>query len=142
MTEDKIWQKLKSGIDLWFYADRIESRTNNGIPDVAFSVEGRHGWMELKASDVRTDSGTVKFKKPLDNRQAYWIRSRGEHAGNIYVLAGIEIMATRKQLFFLLHWRDALSTCDHNYDLAWYKNVSIWRGEDSIDGAGLYEALI
>lgn len=52
MTEKRLWDTLKEGMDHTGHFDRIESHaTSQGRPDVNYCIDGREGDIELKIYD-------------------------------------------------------------------------------------------
>lgn len=50
--EQKMWDRLRDKMTGRWTAERIENKIAAGTPDVFFSTEGRHGWIELKVLDA------------------------------------------------------------------------------------------
>ncbi len=143
MTEGDIWEELSRGMGLLWLADRIENKFNTGIPDVTFTVPKRHGWIELKAADIRDTCCVVRPKKPVDNRQRHWLRTRGCAAENTYILIGIQIgsKTDRVEEYYLLNWRQGIELTESKPYL-WFKDNCLWRGKGRIYGLSLYSVLI
>lgn len=48
MSEKAFWNYLRKGMTGKWQSVRIESSASGGVPDVAYSKDGVHGWIELK----------------------------------------------------------------------------------------------
>lgn len=54
MTEKRLWDTVKAGMDHTGHFDRIESHaTSQGRPDVNYCIDGREGDIELKIYDKK-----------------------------------------------------------------------------------------
>lgn len=52
LSEQKMWDRLRDAMQgRWTY-ERIENKVTKGTPDVAFSMEGKRGWIELKVLEA------------------------------------------------------------------------------------------
>ena len=116
-------------------ATRIESSAGNGVPDVTFTVPGKHGWMELKYIKEWPKRITTKVKLPLRPEQRLWINTRGQVANNIWVLCRIE------NSFYLLNHRTADEACEGYNRVEWDKLCDMYWG-DRIDFKQLYRILL
>lgn len=47
--EQKLWEGLNRAMSMQWAASRVENRLNKSMPDVAYSVQKKHGWLELKS---------------------------------------------------------------------------------------------
>ena len=82
MTEKRLWDTLKDGLDHAGHLDRIESHaTSQGRPDVNYCIEGCMGDIELKIYD-RKKGGFV-----LRANQNAWMQNRTRHSGRCFILA-------------------------------------------------------
>jgi len=107
MNESGVWQYLRKGMmGSGWHVTRIESSAGNGVPDVSYGIPGISGWIELKYIVNWPVRATTKVKLPLRPEQKYWIKARGELAGNVWVFIRIE------DDFFLLSWEEALDAYD------------------------------
>lgn len=75
--EQRLWQKLKPHLP--GHAQRIESATDNGIPDVVMCYAGVTTWIELK---VRIEGVTV-----LRKEQYAWGMRHSNCRGRVFVVA-------------------------------------------------------
>lgn len=103
MNEASFWEYLQTGMVGRWDATRIETgSTGNGVPDVAYSVPKKHGWIELKyiphAPKRATTPPDLRHFTPL---QQHWLMYRGKLAGNCWVFIR---MADE---FFLFDWTQA-----------------------------------
>ena len=120
MKESSFWQYIRKGMLGRWHATRLESSAGNGVPDVSFGMINLNGFIELKHINEWPKRGTTKVKLPLRNEQKLWIKTRGQMAGNVWVLVRIE------DYFFLLTAHQAISACegltrDHWLVWAWKK---------------------
>ena len=107
MRESDLWKYLRDGMKgKHFEASRIESSAGNGVPDVAFSVPTKHGWIELKYIKEWPKRPTTLVKLPLRPEQKLWIKNHGQLSGNVWVLCRIADM------FFLLDHKEAAILCE------------------------------
>ena len=82
MTEKRLWQTVKDGLDHAGHLDRIESHsTSQGRPDVNYCIDGCMGDIELKIFDKRK-GGLV-----LRANQNAWFCNRVRHNGRCFILA-------------------------------------------------------
>lgn len=82
MTEKRLWQTLKDGMDHTGHFDRIESHAvSQGRPDVNYCIDGCVGDIELKIFD-RKRGGFV-----LRANQNAWLCQRVRAKGRCFVLA-------------------------------------------------------
>ena len=129
MNESAVWQYLKRGMMGLWQANRIESSAGNGVPDVCYSLPGKHVWIELKYIKAWPVRATTKVKLPLRPEQKLWISVRGKMSGNVWVF--IRIYDT----FYLLNHDQAIDACDGwTHDewaikstLFWYKKIDFGR---------------
>ena len=76
-NESKIYDLLKANLKNVHFT-RIESHTENGIPDVNACYNGVEAWIELKAN-LSKDLGLSKY-------QIVWIRRRIMSGGNVWIM--------------------------------------------------------
>jgi hypothetical protein len=127
MTETKLWEKLKTAIFGYFEADRIDNKVGTGVPDVTFTLPGKHGWIELKTAPCPRNRKTpIRLNHEFTGRQKYWIAHRGIIGGNIYIL-----IAVGDSKFYLFNWAAISSIGRGVSDLEWWNknSMAIWEGE-------------
>ena len=72
-----------------FRWDRLESRvSSNGLPDITYSYNGHHGFIELKYADVLEKNEKFKLKHPVTPSQLFWLSERNRIGGHCYVCIG------------------------------------------------------
>lgn len=87
MSESKQWSTLRDNIGTHWEAERIENRLNTGTPDVAYSMRGVHGWIELKfipEAPKRSDKPLKIDHFTPDQRN--WLEKHGKRGGRCFVL--------------------------------------------------------
>lgn len=75
-NEAKLYALLKKNLKKVHFV-RLESYTENGIPDVNACHNGIEVWLELKAN-TRKDLGLSKY-------QIVWMKKRIKHGGNVWI---------------------------------------------------------
>ena len=96
--EQKMYADIKkNGLDkiVGVRYDRVEPAFGSGIPDLAFTYNGHHGWIELKVCEhlKRKDMDSAKVQRDaplkLDWRpnQRKWLYDRDRMGGNCWLLA-------------------------------------------------------
>lgn len=84
-AENNLWQSLKPRLQkAGFFAQRIETTTNEGVPDVWIGWDGGYAWAELKAAKEwpKRDSTRVFGREGLSQEQINWhlgALARGVH---------------------------------------------------------------
>lgn len=77
-----------------FFAQRIESDTTPGIPDIYYLKQGTSGWVELKYAKVLPKRDTTAVFKTMNHSlsddQANWISLCLRNGGRAWVLAAFE----------------------------------------------------
>lgn len=107
MKESDLWRYLREGMKgKHFQATRIESSAGNGVPDVAFTIPTKHGWIELKYIKEWPKRPTTLVKLPLRPEQKQWIESRGKLADNVWVICRIA------DIFYILDHKEAVMLCE------------------------------
>lgn len=89
MAESQLWGWVKQYLPPGHYS-RIESSTSPGIPDVAYTVEGSRGWIELK--DAKSAKATRPFRRGgLRPDQMVWFREEIRASGvtGLFILARV-----------------------------------------------------
>lgn len=85
--EQEMWEYLKDKVNGIWDADRIENRLNRNFPDISWGYKGRNGYIENKAIAYWPSKLDQPVKiKSLTDGQRGWLHTRGEVAGNIYLL--------------------------------------------------------
>ena len=76
--EQKFYKRLRDTVFCripGFLWDRVENREHaTGMPDIAYSYAGHHGWIELKSVEN-------KGVRLLDPMQMQWLKDRGNAGG-------------------------------------------------------------
>ncbi len=88
--ESKMWDEIcrVTALNNDWDADRIENKIGSpGIPDVAYSFQDQHGWIENKSIQdwpmLKETEVKIKTFTPV---QRYWLYKRGNIAGNCWLL--------------------------------------------------------
>jgi hypothetical protein len=134
--ESNLWKRLSTAMIGYWLADRIESGTANGIPDVFFSIPKNSGWMELKVIDKFPVKSDTKVK--IDHfypEQKFWIRTRGETGGNVWLF----VFVAETGEYFLFPWHIA-HRIEELTKGEWRLLSSYWA--DRIDPKNLYDRLL
>lgn len=93
MTEKTLYtQRIKpllDGIGGLVY-NRIEVKgLSRGVPDITYSFNGHHGWIELKyhPQQIKLDQ-PFKLNRELTASQRWWLTQRGAIGGHCWVFVG------------------------------------------------------
>lgn len=134
-TETKLWKLLEEVMGDAWSAERVDNKVGDGTPDVNFSMDHGHGWIELKcALRPKSDEHPVKFPH-FTGRQQRWIADRGWWAGNVFVFAGVG------EELLLLPWYSAYAIGKLPYPALQATAVGYWPGREYLDRETLTEAL-
>ena len=118
MNESNLWEWLRDvSLPLGHYS-RIESpETAPGFPDVAFTVEGTTGSIELKATDRRSRVPFADEEKGLHISQKRWIRDEVQAGGIVWIIA------ETPGVIYIVHGKDAAqfngATHEELIEMAW-----------------------
>jgi hypothetical protein len=141
MNENSMWQTLRKGMAGLWIPTRLETSTGNGVPDIAFAIAdsknrpieaGKFGFMELKYIPKWPKREGTLVKLPLRPEQKLWLKSRGDLAGNCWVLVRIE------DHFFLLDHTEAIEAADGWEQKRYFDNFNWYM---KIDYKALADAL-
>jgi len=102
LGEQRLWNRLKEKLKPSIIGQRIESpQTGEGIPDVAYSGGGAHGWIELKFlhSWPKREKTKVRIEH-LTPQQRNWIWIHGNAGGKAFLLLSIN-----NREYFLFSWK-------------------------------------
>ena len=133
MNESSLWNTIQRGMLGKWIATRLETSTGNGVPDVTYTVEGKHGFLELKYIPKWPVRDTTLVKLPLRPEQKLWLGTRGKLADNCWVLVRIE------DDFILLDWVSAIDACNgftkQRYKLCynWHKKIDYERLKEILE---------
>lgn len=93
LTESQLWPLVKSLVP---NAVRIETGgTAQGIPDVSYTTDGHHGFIELKIARSRKNGFLHVAFRP---GQIDWLETHDRLAGYVWVL-----LATETRMLWLIH---------------------------------------
>jgi len=111
--ERNLWKKVREGMAPYWFAQRIETGTAPGVPDVWFVIKtcGVTGWLELKAMAAWPKrAGTVVRLPGLKPEQKAWIARAGRLTYRVYLL--LQVGAGRSAEVLLFDWAavEALGT--------------------------------
>ncbi|QOI69784.1 hypothetical protein IBZ20DMU1_40 [Acinetobacter phage DMU1] len=95
--EQKLYQDLKTkALDklVGVRHDRVEPMFGFAIPDLTFTYEGHHGWIELKVCEYLKAKGCDGSKVPMQSpvkmdwrpNQRKWLYDRDRLGGNCWLL--------------------------------------------------------
>lgn len=94
MSEDRLRRYLLNNVDDRGHWSRVESHdTEPGIPDMAWTIRGVNGWLELKY-------GSKANPPELRMMQYVWFTRNVKAGGNPYIFLGV---AEEPRIFALLH---------------------------------------
>ena len=138
MTESSLWRYIKAGLaNHRILLTRIESSSGNGVPDVTYTTETGHHWLELKYIKEWPKRESTLVKLPLRPEQKLWINTRGSLGGDVRVLVRIE------NEFFLVSHHEIYELCEGKTRAEWRKDYCFegyWK--DRIDFEELYRELL
>jgi len=119
--ERNLWKKVREGMAPFWFAQRIETGTSPGVPDVWFVIKdgpsprpyvpGASGWIELKALAAWPKRvGTVVRIPGLKPEQKAWIARAGRLTYRVYLL--LQVGSGRSADVLLYDWAavEALGT--------------------------------
>lgn len=88
--ESRLWKYLRDGMGNRWQANRIESSTSVGIPDVEFAVFGASGWLELKTLDEFPKRDTTNVRIPhFTPEQRLWFRNRAKYKHDCFLMVRV-----------------------------------------------------
>lgn len=91
ITESAMWRYLRTGMGRRWMANRIESSTSAGIPDVEFAVSGASGWVELKSLKKFPSWTDTNVSIPhLTADQRLWFKTRLKFKRDCWLLVRCE----------------------------------------------------
>lgn len=124
MTEKRLWQTLKDGLDHAGHFDRIESHaTSQGRPDVNYCIDACVGDIELKIYD-RKRGGLI-----LRANQNAWICNRVRHGGRVFILARYDDEFGNATYMLIPGSRSKELIHDRSYD-GWYNQATFaWQNK-------------
>lgn len=100
--EGKLWDTIRQLMGNSWEAERIENRLNSGVPDVAYSMRGLHGWLELKVvTKISVDSSKIIKIPHFVDTQRNWIYKHGSRGGHVYILLKLV------NEYFVFNWNAA-----------------------------------
>lgn len=101
MDESGFWEQLRSSMRGYWEAQRIESSTGEGIPDVFYTIPGQHGWIELKNLQAMPKRPTTPVKiRHFEALQKHWLAKHGKLGGNCWLL-----VKAAKEWFLFGYWQ-------------------------------------
>lgn len=112
--ERNLWKKLREGMAPYWFAQRIETGTAPGVPDVWFVIKDDYtydnllrscaGWLELKALAAWPKRAeTVVLLPGLRPEQKAWIERAGRLTDLVYLL--LQVGTGRSADILLYDWR-------------------------------------
>lgn len=89
--EGRLWQRMKTGIELLCFSQRVENLVGEGLPDVVLHCRknGREAWTELKCRPEMPSRPTTPIFKGdygLRPEQVAWIYGRACAGAGIFIL--------------------------------------------------------
>lgn len=98
-AENNLWQTLRPRLlTAGFFAQRIETSTNEGVPDVWIGWESGYTWVELKAIrewPVR-DTTQVFGREGLSVEQVGWLLAATGRGVQALIFAGVGVGHARR----------------------------------------------
>lgn len=136
MIETDFWASIRKEMKGRWLATRIETETEIGVPDVAYSLPTGHGWIELKwLKELPKRPDTPVNIECFTALQRKWLKMRGKFADKCWLFVGVE----DPKEYFLFGWRQVddigLWTADE-----WRENAVVWQC-GRLNGAGLVAVL-
>ena len=86
MSEQALWQNLKTKMRGKWHVQRHEDRLSPGIPDLSFVCQGVAGWMELKYMEAWPKRADTLTDIGLSVVQKAWMDAYVKHGGLAFVL--------------------------------------------------------
>lgn len=108
-------------------SDRIENRQSPGNADLLYSLNGRMGVIELKATVFFNRDRKIRLKHPLTSDQRRFLREHGKRSGLAFVavLLSHDIVADNRAILF--RW-DELDVLD-NEPTPMAELLAAWAGK-------------
>lgn len=101
MSEANLWDYLSCGMGNRWEAQRHEDKLTSGIPDVSYSMNGVHGWIELKyLSKPPNGNSAIMVIKHYTPDQRNWIERHGKAGGRVFILLRVDTT------YMLFDWKD------------------------------------
>lgn len=129
MDEAGLWRKIRPLLidavgGRW---DRVENGVSAGMPDVNYCINGREGWLELKAArtfPTRNPNGPVfamSANHPLLLSQINWHLKQDSVGGSSFIFAYVPVHG-----MFLVH--GSLAADFNQMSLRELRELSLWSG--------------
>lgn len=86
--EDKLrndWAKYVFSRIAPFEWNRVENSCSNGMPDITYTLKATHGWLELKAKEVKRETTALVVPKFTATQRA-WMASRSRFNAPVLLL--------------------------------------------------------
>lgn len=128
--EQKMWQELGPLLRPYGHFERVENAFGSGMPDVNYCIQGREGWIELKARERWPLSPvapvTLAHYTP---QQMRWARRRVRAGGKVLWLlrANTEHVLLKGEVAADLYDREEAPSKERLYDSA------LWIGSGKLD---------
>jgi len=86
MSERTFWNYLRKGMRQRWEVVRIENTCSRGTPDTAYSMDGVHGWIELKFEKEWPKRESTKLRLAhFTPEQKIFIRKHGTAGGRCFL---------------------------------------------------------
>lgn len=92
MSEQNLWNRLRTGVSKHGHWNRVENMVGVGIPDVNYCLPaGIEGWLELKfRKEPPARPTTAAFTNGgLRDDQIIWINRRAQLGGRVHIFAQV-----------------------------------------------------
>lgn len=89
--EANLWSYVRRNLGPYGRLKRIENRIDKGTPDVAYTIKGVSGWIELKHVPLAPARATTTIKIPhLTMEQVLWLNDERDAGGRAWCLLQVE----------------------------------------------------
>lgn len=126
MNEAGFWNYLRNGLKGKWVAERIENSAKSGTPDVAYSANNVHGWIELK----HRPTWPKRSKTPVrlhhfTNQQRIFLTKHGKAGGHCFLFLKVEkdYLLFHNVDFFKIGVLSKQELCDYATWL-WHRRIS------------------
>lgn len=125
MTEKRLWETLKEGLDHTGHFDRIESHAVSvGRPDVNYCIDGREGDIELKIFDRKRGGFVLRA-----SQNAWFCKRHRSGSRRIFILARYDDNSGN-QMFLLISGNKSRNLIHDRSFEGWIAQADIiWQGQ-------------
>lgn len=134
--ETTFWHYLRDILKKAMLLQRIESgATGLGIPDVLYTYEGHHGFIELKQVKDYPKRNYTRVPLRISQEQLNWLYRHGDRGGFCFVMVKIVVPG-----HYYLFSHDRLLRIK-DFDTQEYIDRSVWHCKGRIDNTHKYSLL-